>query len=119
MKNKYASLKPSITLFFIGKEPNDLRWFILLNERHAGGITIHSTNGSTFSYGIAIAPLLRRKGIASVALYMLFDLMKKKGYTLARTHIQLDNVASLRLHQALGFTEIKQTNNIVTMERIL
>ena len=57
-----------VTLRHIGKSADDLRFFILSEGYHAGGITVHSVNPPAFSYGIAIAPALRRRGIAREAL---------------------------------------------------
>ena len=65
-----------ITLRHIGKSADDLRFFILSDGLHAGGITVHSVNPPRFSYGIAVAPGLRRRGVAKAALPLLFEEMK-------------------------------------------
>ena len=106
----------SITLQFIGKSAEDLRFFILADGRHAGGITVHSALGTSLSYGIAVAPAMRRQGVARAALPRLFDLMRERGFTLARVQVAPDNAASLALHQSLGFAENERDDRAVTLE---
>jgi len=91
------------SLRFIGKSADDLRFFILMDGQHAGGITVHSVKDDSFSYGIAIAPHMRRKGAAKAALPLLFDIMKQKGFSRVSVKIAPDNQASLALHASLGF----------------
>ena len=54
----------NVTLKHIGKSADDLRFFLLADGRHAGGITVHSVCGTAFSYGIAVASGMRRRGVA-------------------------------------------------------
>lgn len=109
----------SISLRFIGKSADDLRFFILSDGQHAGGITVHSIKDDSFSYGIAIAPHMRSKGIAKAALPLLFDVMKQKGFARAVVQIAPDNTASLALHRALGFVLTSQADDALTFIRIL
>ena len=76
--------QPDIELKWIGKSADDLRFFILSGGRHAGGVTVHSVNPPSFSYGIAIAPAMRRRGIAREALSLLFEDMKRRGFACAQ-----------------------------------
>ena len=108
-----------ITIKHIGKSADDLRFFILLDGQHAGGITVHSIRDDSFSYGIAITPHVRRKGIAKAALPLLFDMMKRKGFARAVVQIAPDNAASLALHRALGFTLSSEADDALTLTRIL
>ena len=108
-----------ISLIYIGKSADDLRFFIRLGGRHAGGITVHSVRGNTFSYGILVVPALRGRGIAKDALHQLFSLMRARGFTRAVVSIAPDNAASLALHRALGFQEHSQEKGAVWMEREL
>ena len=108
-----------ITIKHIGKSADDLRFFILLDGQHAGGITVHSIKGNSFSYGIAIAPHMRRKGVAKAALPLLFDRMKQKGFARAVVQIAPDNAASLALHHALGFALSSEADDALTLTRIL
>lgn len=108
-----------VTLKFIGKSAEDLRFFLLADGRHAGGITVHSVSGASFSYGIAVAPELRRRGIARAALPRLFALMRSRGFTLARVQVAPQNAASLALHRSLGFEETARDASAVTLERTI
>ena len=107
----------NIQLKHIGKSADDLRFFILLDGRHAGGITVHSVNPPEFSYGIAIAKDMRRKGIARAALPLLFEHMMQLGFTRAVVQIAPDNAASLALHASLGFMQTGQEQACITLER--
>lgn len=93
------------------------RFFIRADGEHAGGITLHSLCGTCFSYGIAIAPVKRHRGIAKAALTQLFGQMKRRGFARVLVQIRPDNAASLALHQSLGFRETNRTDEAVTMER--
>ena len=95
--------RPDVSLRLIADEPGDLRFFIRAGGKHAGGITVHGRTGDSFSYGIAVPPALRGRGIASAALRLLFDEMRARGCARARVRIRSDNAASLALHRALGF----------------
>ena len=53
-----------VTLFPLEPDAACRRFFIRADGQHAGGITVHSVQGNRFSYGIAITPSLRRRGIA-------------------------------------------------------
>ena len=106
----------NIQLKHIGKSADDLRFFILLDGRHAGGVTVHSVNPPQFSYGIAIARDMRRKGAARAALPLLFDHMMQLGFTRAVVQIAPDNAASIALHAALGFTQTQTASDALTWE---
>ena len=108
-----------ITLIHIGKSADDLRFFIRLNGRHAGGITVHSVRGDTFSYGILVVPALRGRGVARAALGQLFELMRTRGFARAIVSIAPDNAASLALHSALGFTALSRETGAIWLEREL
>ena len=108
-----------ISLIYIGKSADDLRFFIRFDGRHAGGITVHSVCGDTFSYGILVVPALRGRGIARDALGQLFALMRGRGFARAVVSIAPGNAASLALHRALGFTERSRHDGAVLMERRL
>ena len=82
--------------------PPCLRYFIRADGRHAGGITVHSVQGAQFSYGVAVSGDMRRRGVASSALMLLFETMKSRGFTACVVQIAPDNDASLALHRKLG-----------------
>lgn len=108
-----------VALKSIGKSADDLRFFILIDGMHAGGITVHSVRGSSFSYGIAVAPEKRRQGVAREALRLLFAHMRRLGFTRAVVDIEAGNAASLALHRRLGFEESGRDAQIVAMERTI
>jgi len=108
-----------IQIKHIGKSADDLRFFILLDGQHAGGITVHSVHPPQFSYGIAIAKEMRRKGVAKAALPLLYEDMKRRGFEKAIVQIAPDNHASLRLHMSLGFIQTPATADALTFERML
>ena len=106
----------NIQLKHIGKSADDLRFFILLDGQHAGGITVHSINPPQFSYGVAIARDMRRRGVAKAALPLLFEEMKRLGFTTAIVQIAPENTASLALHAALGFEETQPSDDALCFE---
>ena len=109
----------TIQLKWIGKSADDLRFFILAGGMHAGGITVHSVSGGSFSYGVAIAPSMRRKGVAKAALGQLFALMRQRGFGTVQVHIAPDNAASLALHASLGFAQTSKDDIQITMHKKL
>ena len=104
-----------IKLTYIGKSADDLRFFILKDGQHAGGITVHSVHPPSFSYGIAVAPAMRRQGVAKAALPLLFEAMKERGFSQAVVQVAADNDASLALHRALGFNQVSKANDILCL----
>ena len=108
-----------IQLKWIGKSADDLRFFILRDGQHAGGVTVHSVNPPSFSYGVAVAPHMRRQGIAKAALPLLYQEMKRRGFSQAIVQIAPENQASLALHRALGFEFVSQTSNAVTFRKTI
>ena len=99
--------------------PPCLRYFIRADGRHAGGITVHSVQGAQFSYGIVVSGDMRRHGIASAALPLLFETMKARGFSVCAVQIAPDNAASLALHRKLGFVQTGRNAQAVTMEKAL
>ena len=99
--------------------PPCLRYFIRADGRHAGGITVHSVQGARFSYGVAVSKAMRKRGIASAALPLLFETMKARGFSACVVQIAPDNAASLALHRKLGFVQTGRNAQAVTMEKAL
>ena len=99
--------------------PPCLRYFIRADGRHAGGITVHSVQSAQFSYGVAVSKAMRRRGIASAALPLLFETMKARGFSVCAVQIAPDNAASLALHRKLGFVQTGRNAQAVTMEKAL
>ena len=109
----------SIVLKHIGKSAEDLRFFILADGAHAGGITVHSVQGTCFSYGVAVTETRRRQGVARTALPALFDFMRRRGFTRVTVQVRPDNAASLALHASLGFTQSARSDDAVTLTKPL
>ena len=108
-----------ISIRHIGKSAEDLRFFLYEDGQHAGGITVHSVSGDTFSYGIAVAREKRNRGVAKAALPLLFDFMKVRGFSRVFVEIAPANAASLALHRALGFKSVLSGEHVVRMEKRL
>ena len=108
-----------VTLDFIGTSPDDWRYFIRADGRHAGGITLHSVSAPSFSYGIAVKPGMRGRHIASAALSLLFERMRREGFAQVRVQIETGNAASLALHRGLGFAVTGEGAQAVSMARTL
>ena len=108
-----------VRLIPIGRGADDLRFFIRMDGAHAGGITVHSVDGNAFSYGIAIAPDMRRRGVATAALVQLFEQMHLRGFARARVEVQAQNAASLALHRKLGFVRTGEGAGTVSLEKRL
>ena len=60
---------------------------------------------------------MRRRGVASSALMLLFETMKSRGFTACVVQIAPDNAASLALHRKLGFVQTGRNAQAVTMEK--
>lgn len=108
-----------ITIAHIGKSADDLRFFILCDGQHAGGITVHSVKAPSFSYGIAVAPAMRRRGVAKAALPLLYADMKQRGFRTVQVQIAPGNAASIALHTSLGFAETGRDERQITLEKAL
>ncbi len=100
-------------------DARERRYLIRMQGRHAGGVTVHSVQGDVFSYGVAIAPGLRRRGVAAAALCALFERMRAQGFRLARVRVCAGNAASLALHAKLGFARVAEEAGVVTLEKRL
>lgn len=98
--------------------PSDaLRYFIRMDGRHAGGITVHSLHGDAFSYGIAIARDMRGRGAATAALTQLYARMRAQGWMRAVIRVRRGNAPSLALHKKLGFTVLSQCGDVLTLQK--
>ena len=109
----------NIVLKHIGKSAEDLRFFILKDGAHAGGVTVHSEQGTCFSYGIAVSETRRRQGIAKAALPLLFDFMKGRGCETVLVQVWPDIAAALALHTSLGFDDTARDSHAVTLTKTL
>ena len=113
------TLNMSISIQHIGKSADDLRFFIYEDGAHAGGISLHSVNFPSFSYGVAVTETKRRRGVAKAALLLLYAQMKQKGFTRVIVQVAPLNDASLALHASLGFIETSRHAQAITLEKML
>jgi aminoglycoside 6'-N-acetyltransferase I len=95
---------------FGAEAPNgQLVGFIELNERNvAEGC---STSPVTYVEGLWVAPGLRRRGVARRLLAAGMDWGRSRGRSEMASDVQLPNLASQAMHEALGFEE---TERLVT-----
>ena len=97
------------------------RYSILADRRPAGGITAYLSSFPVASWGIAVAPEKRRRGVAAAALCRLLSLLRDQGFTSVQVRIRSTNAASLALHRSLGFVpvEARPEEDILLLSRDL
>jgi aminoglycoside 6'-N-acetyltransferase I len=74
------------------------------------------TSPVAFLEGIIVAPAARRRGVAALLVAAVGDWARSKGLTELASDAALDNIASHRMHAALGFEE---TERVVYFRRSL
>ena len=67
-------------------------------------------NGS-ISIGPTVFEPYRRKGIAFSVMQNLLFTAKRNGYSTAEAQIRINNAASIKLHEKLGYIQIKKITN--------
>ena len=68
-----------------------------------GSISLCQLSKSVISCGPEIFEPYRKQGIAQEAMLLAMDIAKNKGYKLVSQQIERNNVASIMLHNKLGF----------------
>lgn len=68
-----------------------------------GRISLYQHSESVVSCGPEIFGEYRRQGFAKEAMLLAMDIAKSKGYKVVQQQICTDNVASIALHNSLGF----------------
>ena len=76
---------------------------VLAGGRIAGCVSLLGQSRSMASAGIEIFPEERKKGFASEAYALILKRASEKGYRLIMDQVRPDNLASVRLHEKLGF----------------
>lgn len=76
---------------------------VLSGGRIVGYVSIYEKSRSIASAGIEIYPEERGKGLASEAMVALLKYAREKGYRILLDQVRKDNLASIRLHEKLGF----------------
>ena len=86
----------------------DLLHLVMENDQGqvVGSISTHRCDRrtGTFSYGLNVRPEHQRQGYASEAIVLVLRyFFEELRYQKAWTHVHSDNIASIRLHERLGF----------------
>ena len=68
-----------------------------------GSISIYGRSRSIVSLGIEIFAPYRRKGYGYEAMYQLIECAKRIDYKIILQQVRTDNLASICLHEKLGF----------------
>ena len=86
---------------------HDGRYFEMLaidvDGKIIGYVSLYAQDDGSVSEGVEIYTPFRRQGFAYTAASMLFRYAKDLGYQTVTEQIRQDNVASLALHDKLGF----------------
>ncbi|MBE5754675.1 MAG: GNAT family N-acetyltransferase [Clostridiales bacterium] len=87
---------------------NFFKFFLVQNnEDTVGVINIYSCSKSVIRVAPEIKVEFRGKGYAKEALLLSYDYAKGLGYKLVYAGIKEDNIASIRLHEKLGFEYVQ------------
>lgn len=73
------------------------------DEKIVGRISLYQHSANVVSCGPEIFEEYLRQGFAKEAMTLAMDMAKSKGYKIVLQQIRVDNVASIALHDSLGF----------------
>ena len=76
---------------------------IVRDEEIVGRISLYQHSANVISCGPEIFEGYCRQGVAKEAMVLAMDIAKGKGYKVIMQQIRTDNVASIALHNSLGF----------------
>ena len=76
---------------------------IVKDEEIVGRISLYQHSENVISCGPEIFEGYCRLGFAKKAMMLAMDIAKSKGYKVVMQQIRADNVASIALHNSLGF----------------
>ena len=76
---------------------------IVRDKEIVGRISLYQHSENVVSCGPEIFEEYRRQGLAKEAMTLALDIAKNKGYKIVLQQIRVDNVASIALHNNLGF----------------
>lgn len=77
----------------------------------SGWFSMAELPNGRISIGPTVFEPYRQKGIAFSVMRNLLLTAKKNGYSLAETQIRINNAASIKLHEKLGYIQIKKITN--------
>lgn len=93
----------------------DGRYFEMLAIENDGDIvgyvSVVAQNDNTVSEGVEIYAPYRRQGFAYLAVAMILEHIKIRGYSLVTAQVRRDNAASVALHHKLGFRVVDSFRN--------
>ena len=76
---------------------------IVKDEEIVGRISLYQHSANVISCGPEIFEGYCRQGFAKEAMLLAMDIAKSSGYKVVMQQIRADNVASVALHNSLGF----------------
>jgi len=76
---------------------------VLHGKEIVGNVSLFELSRSIASIGAEIYPAFRRLGFAYEANLLLIDHAKQLGYKVIQNQVRIDNIASIRLNEKLGF----------------
>lgn len=76
---------------------------IVKDQEIMGHISLFHHSENVIACGPEVFHCYRRQGVAKAAMMLAMDIAKSKGYKIVSQQIRVDNVASIALHQQLGF----------------
>lgn len=94
--------------FFIGRYGDQLAFnaWLMFGEMELGSGTTPTAPDVAYSYKVFSAPKFRRFGIARSYYAFVIPFLARLGYRRLVCHVRHNNIASLRLHHAVGFRRV-------------
>lgn len=77
----------------------------------SGWFSMAELPNGRISIGPTVFEPYRQKGIAFSVMRNLLLTAKRNGYSLAEAQIRINNAASIKLHEKLGYIQIKKITN--------
>ncbi len=77
----------------------------------SGWFSMAELPNGRISIGPTVFEPYRRKGIAFSVMQNLLFTAKRNGYSTAEAQIRINNAASIKLHEKLGYIQIKKITN--------
>ena len=109
-ENQYPGMQEKDIQSFITQwntRQHDGKYFEMLaidvDGRIVGYVSLYAQDDSSVSEGVEICTPFRRQGFACTAVSLLLQYAKDLGFQTVTAQIRQDNVASLALHDKLGF----------------
>jgi RimJ/RimL family protein N-acetyltransferase len=94
--------------FFIGRYGNEIAFnaWLMFGEMELGSGVTPTAPDVAYSYKVFSAPAFRRFGLARGYYAFVRPFLSRLGYRRLICHVRHDNLASLRLHQSVGFRNV-------------